>query len=69
MGIWIDKDVYQFILDHGGVDGEDVEFDGENYWFTNGDWGSFGLEEGDGGIWTISTSPSQLGVFVGNYED
>ena len=68
MGIWIDKDVYDAIIAADGVEGEDVYFDGTDYWFLNGEWEAFGLTERDGGIYTISTSPSQLGVFVGNYQ-
>lgn len=68
MGIWIDESVYKAIIAAGGVEGEDVEFDGTDYWFLNGDWSEFGLQEGDGGIYTISMTPSQQGVFVGNYE-
>lgn len=69
MGIWIDENVYNWIIEHGGVEGDDVEVDEEgNYWFLNGDWTLFGLTEGDGGIYTITTRPSQKGVFIGNYE-
>ena len=68
MGIWIDANVYNAIIAAGGVEGEDVEFDGTDYWFLNGDWAAFGLQAGDGGVYTISSSLSQEGVFVGNYE-
>lgn len=68
MGIWIDENVYKWIIAHGGVEGEDVEADEDGYWFLDGDWESFGLTEGDGGIYTISLRPSQKGVFIGNYQ-
>ncbi len=68
MGIWIDEAVYNAIIAAGGEDGVDVEFDGTDYWFLNGDWSAFGLTGGDGCIYTISLTVSQEGVFVGNYE-
>ena len=65
MGISISEDIYKYILSKGGVEGEDV-FAEDGEYFFNGDWEDFNLTDQDGEIWTISTTPSQKGVFIGN---
>lgn len=66
MGIQISEEIYNYILNYGGEGaGADFVFEEDGEYFFIGDWEDFGLQEQDGGVWTISSRPSQIGVFVG----
>ena len=63
MDINIDAGIYAYIY---AINPDDVYEEDGMYWFISGDWEAYGLTEENGGIYTISTRPSQAGVLIGN---
>lgn len=67
MGYYIDKKLYDYLINHGASG--DYLFVEDGQYFFSGDWEEYGLTEMDGGVYTISTKASQNGILIGNLID